>query len=193
MYLISQEESQVSRLNYNGYIIQRKKFLKYRGVDGDNWYLNYCSDNPFFEEFYNKNIDKAWNDLDYIDCCVDESYIKEYIKESKKMGIEFRILLCATCKKYPKIRKEDFGPMTQVLGYDFAYSGGSYYSCILNDIISDRIKEFRKIILNKNGLFDTYEEAEKFRKIRNEMINFNRGYTFEQGDFIIYKIVEVTI
>ena len=36
----------------NGYIIQRATSSKYHGIDGDNWYLNYCSGNPYFEEFY---------------------------------------------------------------------------------------------------------------------------------------------
>lgn len=179
----------MSGLKYNGYIIQRKKVSQYRGIDGENWYLNYCSDNPFFEGFYNENIDKAWNDLDYVDCCADESYIKKYIDESKKLGIEFRILLCATCRSYPRIHKAGF-ERTQVLGYDFAYSGGSYYSCILNDILSGRIKEFKEIVLNENGLFDTYEQAEQFRQIRKAMQNSRD--TFEQGDFLIYKIIEVT-
>lgn len=179
------------RLKYNGYIIQRKKKSEYSGIDGDNWYLNYCSNNSFFEEFYNENIDKAWNNLDYVDCCADESYIKKYIDESRKIGIEFRILLCATCRNDPSINREEFRQKAQVLGYDLADSGGSYYSCILNDIISGRINEFREIILNENGLFNTYEEAEQFRQIRNQMLNSSHGYTFEQGDFIIYKVIEV--
>ncbi len=179
----------MSRLKYNGYIMQRRKKSEYSGIDGDNWYLNDCSENPFFEEFYNENIDKAWNHLDYVDCCADESYIKKYIDESVKMGIAFRVLLCATCKSHPSINGEAL--KTQVLGYDVAYSGGSYYSCILNDIISGRIKEFKEIVLNENGLFDTYEEAEQFTQIRNELRNSGYGYMFEQGDFIIYKMMEV--
>ena len=27
----------------NGFIIQKKKDGLYQGVEGDNWYLNYCS------------------------------------------------------------------------------------------------------------------------------------------------------
>lgn len=80
-------------LQYNGYIVQRKNKSEYKGIEGDNWYLNYCSNNDFFEEFYNQIIDKAWNNTDYIDCCTNEFYIKKYINESIKMGIDFRILL----------------------------------------------------------------------------------------------------
>ena len=63
----------------------------------------------------------------------------------------------------------------------------------MNDIISGRIKEFRKIDLNKNGLFNTYEEAERFSLFREKIMTSNNMYTFEQGDFIIYKLVEVSV
>lgn len=178
------------KLNNNGYIIQRKKNTQYKGVDGDNWYLNYSGDDPFFEAFYNENIDKAWDNLDYVDCCSDESYIQKYIQESQKMGIEFRVLLCATCKKFPITTKQNLVKKKVLLGYDFAYSGGSYYSSILNDILSGRIAELKKIRLNQNGLFNTYKEAEQFIQSRN---NLSNKYYFEQGDFIIYQITEVFI
>lgn len=41
----------MENLYENGYIFQRVTSSFYRGVDGDNWYLNYCSDNSYFEEF----------------------------------------------------------------------------------------------------------------------------------------------
>ena len=193
MYPINQEDIRMVNLHYNGYVVQRKKISGYSGIEGENWYLNYYSNNSFFEEYYNENIDRAWDNLNYVDCCTDETYIKHYMDESNRMGIEFRILLCATCRKFPIINKAKLVQLGQVLGYDYAYSGGSYYSCILNDIISGRIKEFRKIDLNKNGLFNTYEEAEKFSLFREKIMASNNMYTFEQGDFIIYKLVEVGV
>ena len=107
-------------LHYNGYVVQRKKISGYGGIEGENWYLNYYSNNSFFEEFYNKNIDRAWNNLNYVDCCTDETYIKHYMDESNRMGIEFRILLCATCRKFPIINKVELVQLGQVLGYDYA-------------------------------------------------------------------------
>lgn len=77
------------------------------------------------------------------------------------------------------------------MGYDYADSGGCYYSCILNDIISKRIEEFKQIQINKNGLFDTYEEAEKFGEYRKELMSMNSGYDFEGGDYIVYEIAEI--
>ena len=102
-------------------------------------------------------------------------------------------MLCATCRNFPVLDKVELGRAREVLGYDLAYSGGSYYSCILNDIIDGRIKEFEEIVLNENGLFNTYKEAEQFRKIRNKMIKSDSEYTLERGDFIIYEITEVTV
>jgi hypothetical protein len=162
-------------------------------VDGDNWYLNYCSDNPYFEEYYDKNIDKAWINSDYVDCCIDEEYIKKYIQESLKIGIEFRVLLCSTCKNSPQIEKIGIENQSHTLGFDYAYSGGSYYSCVLNDIISKRIKEFGQIKLNENGLFNTYKEAEEFSLFRNHLKSIYKDYNFEEGDFVIYKIIEMHI
>ena len=80
-------------LNCNGYIIQRNEVSYYKGIEGDNWYLNYCSDNNFFEDYYSKEIDKAWENIDYIDCCTNMEYIHRYIEESKKMCIPIRLLL----------------------------------------------------------------------------------------------------
>lgn len=54
-------------LHDNGYIIQRDHESVYRGIDGDNWYLNYCSDNSYFEEFYDAQIEKSWGFL--FGCC----------------------------------------------------------------------------------------------------------------------------
>lgn len=180
-------------LQYNGYIIQRKPISNYCGIDGDNWYLNYCSDKSYFENYFDENIEKAWANLNFVDCCVDNEYMRYCIEESLKLGIEFRVLLCSTSKKAPRLEKIELGQVGNILGYDYAYSGGSYYSCILNDIISGRIKEFSKFHLNENGLFDSYEEVEKFILCREKMKDKNSDYVFEDGDFIIYKITEINI
>lgn len=181
------------KLNYNGYIIQKKNMTIYKGIEGDNWYLNYCTKNPYFVEFYNANIDKVWENPGYVDCCTDETHMKRYIEESRKIGIDFRILLCATNRSFPSIGKIELGRTGEILGYDYADSGGSYYSCILNDIISKRIEEFKRIRINKNGLFDTCEEAEEFGKYRKKLISLNSDYDFEGGDFIVYEIAEIYV
>lgn len=183
----------MNQLNDNGYIIQRKINNLYQGVDGDNWYLNHCSSDRFFEMFYDEYINKVWANQDYVDCCTDESYIEKYVKESTKLGIEFRILGCSTCRRFPIMKNRRLRKKGVKLGYDFAYSGGSYYSSILNDIISGRIESFKTIRLNKNGLFDTYEEANQFKEIRNQLLYLKSEYYLEPGDFIIYEVTEVIL
>jgi len=194
MYLISKVEDKMKKLYNNGYIIQKKsRFDSYKGIEGDNWYLNYCSDNSYFEEFYEKNIDKSWNDVQYVDCCVNIEYMKDYIEESIKKGIDFNIFLCSTYKEKPLLGDAKLGKLGNVLGYDYAYTGGSYYSCILNDIVSERIRDFEKFKLNKNGLFNTYEEAEEFSIFREKIKSIGSENDLEEGDFVIYKITEVII
>lgn len=182
----------MKKLYDNGYIIQKAKTKGYCGIDGDNWYLNYCSENPYFEQFYDNNIGLGWEKVDFVECCTDLNYIQQYIEESKKLAIEYRVLLCSTNRSEPllinKLDKEE-----KVLGFDCAYSGGSYYSCIVNDIISGRIEEFHSICLNENNLFSTYEEAVAFLQYRREIEAEMPEGSFEKGDFIIYKISEIKI
>lgn len=180
-------------LKCNGFVIQRNTKTNYKGIEGDNWYLNYCSNNQYFREFYEQNIDRAWDNEEYVDCCTSYEYVKKYIEESVKMGIDFKVLLCSTCKKKPILDKVRIGQNERILGYDYAYSGGSYYSSILNDILSKRIKEFEKFQLNENGLFNSYEEVAGFSLYRKKLKEATSRYDFEEGDFVIYKITEIYI
>jgi len=182
----------VKKLYRNGYIFQRAASSVYRGIDGDNWYLNYCSENPYFEQFYDNNISKSWTRTDFVDCCTEEEYIQQCIQESKKLAIDYRVLLCATCKTEPLLEKK-LEVKGDVLGFDCAYAGGSYYSCVLNDIISRRIEEFHSVQLNKNGLFETYEEAEVFLNYRENLKKCKGETLFESGEFVIYKITELVL
>ena len=178
-------------LYQNGYIIQRAEPSVYRGVEGDNWYLNYLSTNPYFKEFHDETISKEWMNPDFAECCTDTEYIKRYVEESNRLGIPYRILLCSTDKPEPRLEgmPEQEGTL---LGYDCAYTGGSYYSCILNDIFSGRIQEFSAIALNENGLFATQEEAEAFMQYREELKKQTTEYVYEEGNFAIYKITEIS-
>lgn len=183
----------MKNLKDNGYVIQKKSASNYCGIEGDNWYLNNYKDRSYFLEFFDENIDKAWDNLNFVDCCADDEYMRCYIEESIKLGIDLRVLLCSTSRKMPELKKIQLGKIGNVLGYDYAYSGGSYYSCILNDIISGRIEEFNKFHLNESGLFNSYEEAEEFMLCREELKSTSDKYVFEEGDFIIYKITEIHI
>lgn len=154
--------------------------------------MNYCSDNNFFEDYYSKEIDNAWENIDYIDCCTNMEYIHRYIEESKKMCIPIRLLLCYTSKKFPVLNDKCIKGKKIFLGYDYADSGGSYYSSVLNDVISKRIPEFKNISLNKNGLFDSYDEIMEYLKARR-MLADKKNYDFDAGDFIVYRVEEIIL
>ena len=108
------------------------------------------------------------------------------------MCIPIRLLLCYTNKKFPILNEEIIKGKKIFLGYDYADSGGSYYSSILNDVISKRIPEFKNISLNENGLFDSYDGIMGYLKARKMLID-KKKYDFDDGDFIIYRIEEVIL
>lgn len=171
--------------------MQRQIKRYYQGVDGDNWYLNDGS----FEEldnFYEENIEKAWEDNDYVDVCNNLEYLKKYIDISQKENIMYKSILCVTEKIFPQMTLL-LDANIKFLGYDYAYPGGSYYSAILNDVIPKRIPEFIDIKLNSCGLFDTYEAVMEFVNLRKRLQGKKTVVTeyLEEGDFVIYKLYEI--
>lgn len=183
----------MEKLRENGYIVQRASGSKYRGIDGDNWYLNYCSDDTYFANFHAANIDNSFENPRVVECCTDVEYLQRYVEESKNLGIAFRVLLCSTNRPEPALSENRLGQAGSVLGFDVAYSGGSYYSCVLNDVVSGCIPEFQNIRLNGNGLFSSFEEAEAFLKRREELEKAATEYIFEKGDYAIYELTEVEV
>lgn len=177
-------------LTNNGYVVQKYNLSLYQGIEGDNWYLNYMSSDKMFDNYHNSKIDMNWYDNRYLECCTDLAYIKAYIDESIKLNIKYRILLCETEKPLPIICNIQ-GMELLELGYDFAYPGGSYYSCILNDIVAGRIPELKNYKLNSFGLFDSVKDTAQFIKYRDQLSQVYEDKFFEKGDFIIYKISEI--
>lgn len=181
-------------MHINGLIIQKRiqNQRHYQGVEGDNWYLNF--DLKELGIFYEENIEKAWGDSDYVDVCNHLEFIQKYIFLSKSKNIDYRVLVCMTERKYPQMELPVELNMS-FLGYDYAYSGGSYYSAVLNDIISKRIPQFANIQVNRYGLFETYEQVADFIKLRESMkkSECSQEEYLEEGDFIIYKLFELDI
>lgn len=174
----------------NGLVLQKRKAGFYQGIEGDNWFLNSEDDiKKEIMEYYDEYIDLAWMSDDRVDVCNDVGYIKRCIDISKLRGIDYRNILCLTNKENPRMNQEDLN--TIFLGYDFAYTGGSYYSAILNDIVSKRIKEFQSIRLNDKGLFDSIENLLLFINKRNMIKEKTEDYIIEDGDFVVYKLYEV--
>lgn len=172
-------------------VIQQIDFQNvYKGIEGENWYFNYLNSDKDFETYFEAEIEKSWEDNRYVDCCFDIAYIQNYIMESKHINIKFRLLLCETTRLFPRI-SVDLLIKTWFLGYDYAYAGGSYYSCINNDVLPNRIPELVDLKLNENGLFNTEEEIEKFIKMRDVLKSSYPQGTFESGEFIIYKLSEI--
>lgn len=174
----------------NGIIIQRNQIGRYKGVEGDNWYLN-DKYPELFEEYFCENIEKSWYDSDYVDVCTDIHFVEKYIELSRLNHIKFRVLLCETEKEKPNIQNMVWN--TRFIGYDYAYLGGSYYSAVLNDICSGRIEQFNDYILNSNGLFDDIINLKDFISQREHYKRQYGNQLIEEGDFVIYKLHEIVL
>ncbi len=174
----------------NGVIFQKEDNKKYKGVEGYNWYLNDIYQ-ELLGDYFDEYIDKSWYSSNYVDVCNEETFINNYIVLSQKEHIKFRILLCETERLYPRMENYLYNP--KFIGYDYAYAGGSYYSAVLNDICSKRIKEFTIFTLNSYGLFEELKDINKFVEMRNQLIIHRNENLFEKGDFLIYKLYEINI
>ncbi len=174
----------------NGIIIQRNQIGRYKGVEGDNWYLN-DKYPELFEEYFCENIEKSWYDSDYVDVCTDIHFVEKYIELSRLNHIKFRVLLCETEKEKPNIQNMVWN--TRFIGYDYAYLGGAYYSAVLNDICSGRIEQFNDYILNSNGLFDDIINLKDFISQREHYKRQYGNQLIEEGDFVIYKLHEIVL
>lgn len=173
--------------------MQRREERLYQGIEGDNWYLNYDTIKEL-DIFFETNIEKAWKNSKYVDVCNDIEYIQKYIDISKRRNIEYRVLACVTEKELPQMELSIEKDIV-FLGYDYAYSGGSYYSTVFNDIVTKRIPCFRNIHLNSYGLFETYDEIIYFinqRQTTNGKECTHKEY-LEEGDFTIFKLYELKI
>ncbi len=177
----------------NGYIIQEldnNSKLNYCGVEGYNW--DFCSNNKELSEYYNNHIDKSCIDNTHIDCCNDENFLLKCTKYCDENKINYRVIYCKTSLVNPIMEsipslKMDF------IGHDFAYAGGSFYSCVKNDLIYRSFTEFKNIKLNAYGLIENEENLARFIIIRNKLKREKNFKEFEDGYFICYKLYNVFI
>ncbi len=180
----------------NGMIIKKadNKFNQYMGVEGDNWFIDLDikgiekKELEYLHSYYCENIDRSWANNEFIDCCADIDYINRYVAVCKEANIDFIVLFCETQNKYPKWQLTNTPNEFNFLGYDYAYAGGSFYSCVQSDVISRRIPELFSIKLNEYGLIQTEEEITRFIQLRERLKSILPSYTFEEGNFIIYKL-----
>lgn len=177
-------------LHCNGFVIQKVKDGLYQGIEGDNWFLNYEDKiDKEMVDYFDEYIDLAWSDDERVDVCNDFNYIRKYMDVSIDRSINFRIIMCYTPRERPEMIDNEISGV--FMGYDYAYSGGSYYSAVFNDVVSRRIPSFFKFKLNSYGLFESQNEIFEFVDERNRIVENSTEYNFEDGDFIIYKLYEL--
>lgn len=180
-------------LYQNGFILQKQHKDAYRGVEGDNWYLDYLEIGIDFYDYYDNKFISPEIDDRYIEVCTDLDFLERYIKTSEFLDIPYRLLFCETDKKLP-ILSQDISFSKKFLGYDYAYpSATDYYSCVYEDIITRRIPQFWDIKLNENGLFSTIGELLEFAAHRDKLIDESKEYIYELGDYAIYRLFEATL
>ena len=174
----------------NGIVVRRQSDERYKGIDscdskGENWYFY---DDPEFEQFYDEHIELTCYDFpegSRVAACTDTEYIRKYIKTSQERGIEYRLILCET--DIPQPQFDPTGLEKTFLGYDYAYTGGDYYSAVYNEVPY----VFPQFSLNDNELFETYEEMTKYLAARQEYVSTHPPLTLETGDFAVYKLWEL--
>lgn len=172
----------------NGYIVQNPSYLSdliYSGVEGNNWVC--CENDKELKSFFDAFIDVSWQYDNYVDCCSDESFVLKCVNYCKKNNIPYRVLFCKSTCSNPTL---DSPPRfnAKFIGYDYAYAGGSYYSCVKNDLIYRKIIGFEGIKINKNGLLMTEADLKKFMETRKVISKFYSDNLFEIGNFIPYKL-----
>lgn len=165
----------------------------YKGIEGNNWYLN-DKYSKTFDSFFSCIAEEAFYNKDFTGVLNDESIIRQYIELSQKDSIPYRILLCETERKCPSAMHIKWKNKT-FIGYDYAYSGADYYSAVFNDVCLKesmyirKLNEFERFRLNQNGLFQTLNEVKEFVEEREKVEK--SGKDLEKGIFIIYKLYEV--
>lgn len=183
----------------NGVVMQSLKDNGYKGIDGsgfspqtaENWYLNNVEGCERFEEYYDEHIGKTYYNVgvrSYVAACNDWNYIDDYIQESNKRKIPFRIIMCETEISEPVMVIPSDMKMV-FLGYDYAYATGDNYSAVYNEIPF----VFSDFHMNHNGLFETEKEIREYIGQREIYEKTHPQYTLEAGDFIIFKLYEVML
>ena len=181
----------------NGMVIQKYVSNSYKGIDGSgwsentgcNWYFNYDEQLfELFEPFYDEHINMTyWNLEEHsrVAACNDMDYINKYVEESKKRGIQYRLLLCESEIPDPTMKDPRF--KKKFLGYDYAYARGDNYSAVYNEIPF----VFPQFKLNTYGLFDTEKEINEYILERERFKMTHPPYTLEEGDFVIFRLHEI--
>ncbi|KAA8998361.1 hypothetical protein F4V43_16545 [Paenibacillus spiritus] len=183
----------------NGLIIRTidKIHEKYLGVEGDCWNIDEDTEGidpnegKFLNNFCSKNINISWSGDDIVEASADINFANRYVNAYLQANLQPLVLLCKTNKTIPTfhmdIESRANGNLI-FIGFDYAYSGGSFYSCVFSDLYTKRIPELRDIDLNAYGLINSEEELTNFIERRNELIIKDEASRFEAEEFTIYKL-----
>ncbi len=174
----------------NGIVVRRQSDERYKGIDscdskGENWYFY---DDPEFEQFYDEHIELTCYDFpegSRVAACTDTEYIRKYIETSQERGIKYRLILCET--DIPQPQFDPTGLEKTFLGYDYAYTGGDYYSAVYNEVPY----VFPQFSLNDNELFETEGEIRAYLAEREKYVSTHPPLTLETGDFAVYRLWEI--
>lgn len=184
----------------NGFLVKEQlpQYKNYGGVEGGCWPLNLNDQRLsqdkciFFSDFINNNVEQSWKNPEYVDVASDLDFVMQYSTACEQNYIQPIILFCETTKQYPQwIPNDIIMKSFKFIGFDYAFSGGSYYSAVYSDVFTKRLKEFYDFNLNEFGLFSNIVELRKFITLRTSLA-LTLGNKLEQGDFIIYKLWELS-
>jgi hypothetical protein len=109
----------------------------------------------------------------------------EYWKKCLDKSIPAKLLLVKTIFCHPKVIIPT-GTKWQFLGYDVGCPGGSWYSAISDEILSQPIFNDWRCYLNENKLFKRMCDALNFLNFRRNILNSDCDVDIETG-------VEVTV
>jgi hypothetical protein len=187
------------KLYPNGFIVKSVEeiYRNYSGIEGNCWNIDEdtegieVQERKYLYNYYSQYIDLSWTDENHVDVCSDIKFINRYISTYLKANVKFEVLFCETLNERPSFNQFMESQTTDnftFIGFDYAYPGGSFYSCVFSEVYSKRISAFLNIELNKFGLINSEEELLDFIKRRDELILKDEQGIFEKGKFIIYKL-----
>ena len=188
------------KLHNNGFIIKKETEYKFYGLTDDIWPIDL--DTPKLEkqvkkklfDYCESNVRRSWENDKVVEVSNNIDFINQYIYACELADIKYQILFCCSEKEIPQINisSQDLYEKFVFLGYDYAYPGGSFYSCIYNDLFFKRVHQFNCFRLNQYGLFNNEKDLINFIDLRIELQKKSSIHLFEKGDFVVFKLWRYT-